>query len=393
MKANRFGKGSYLSYVTTFFFYYFCMSVYTSVLSVYLTGIGKTASEMSFIVSGANLFSLVTVPLTGFLNDVVRRPKVISCTAILLAGGLSIVFAFSQSVIILFFLNGLIMTAINCVMPVTERLAASCPYRYGAVRIWGTFGYAVAAQTATLILANISPVWLFVSIFAAALIAVAGFLRTADPQETRPEQAAVEQPAEKRKGLRNVILNPVFLLFVAIAFVFNGSSSVNMTYAPLLLQDLGISVSAIGTIISLSTLMEIPLIFFSHKFMDRFNVKTFLLTAFILMLTQLLIYSTVKNTAVIVIVMVLLRAITTTLFMMVVLKAVRNIISPLYTTTGLSIVNSVNSLGAIIMQNTAGMIADSRGISFLYLVLTLLVGVGLVLTIFIKVENKEQVFR
>jgi len=156
---------------------------------------------------------------------------------------------------------------------------------------------------------------------------------------------------------------------------------------------LGISVSAVGTIISLSTLMEIPLIFFSHKFMDRFNVKTFLLAAFILMLIQLLTYSSIKNAAVIVTVMVLLRAITTTLFMMVILKAVRNIISPMYTTTGLSIVNSVNSLGAIIMQNTAGMIADSRGLSFLYLLLTILVGIGLVLTIFIKVENKEPVFR
>ena len=369
------------------------MSVYTSVLSVYLTGIGKTASEMSFIVSGANIFSLITVPLSGYLNDVVKRPKVISCTAILLAGVLSIVFAFSRTVFILFLLNGLIMTAINCVMPVTEKLAAACPYRYGAIRIWGTFGYAVAAQAATLILANTSSVWLFVSIFAASLLSVIGFIRTADPQPASAPQTGGGPTSEKRLGLRKVLLNPVFLLFVAIAFVFNGSSSVNMTYAPLLLQDLGVSISAIGTIISLSTLMEIPLIFFSHKFMDRFNVKTFLLAAFILMLTQLLIYANVKNSAVIILVMVLLRAITTTLFMMVILKAVRNIISPVYTTTGLSIVNSVNSLGAIIMQNTAGMIADSRGISFLYLVLTLLVGVGLVLTIFIKVENKEQVFR
>jgi len=393
MNTKRFGKGSYLSYVTTFFFYYFCMSVYTSVLSIYLTGIGKTASEMSFIVSGANIFSLITVPFTGYLNDVVRRPKVISCTAILLAGVLSIVFAFSRAVFILFLLNGLIMTAINSVMTVTERLAAACQYRYGAIRIWGTFGYAVAAQTATLILANTSSVWLFISIFVAALLAVIGFMRTADPVHSSREQAADDKIPEKRKGLRKIILNPVFLLFIAVTFVFNGSSSVNMTYAPLLLQELGISVSAVGTIISLSTLMEIPLIFFSHKFMDRFNVKTFLLAAFILMLIQLLTYSSIKNAAVIVTVMVLLRAITTTLFMMVILKAVRNIISPMYTTTGLSIVNSVNSLGAIIMQNTAGMIADSRGLSFLYLVLTILVGIGLVLTIFIKVENKEPVFR
>ena len=44
-------KGSYISYVITFFFYFLAMALFSSVLSVYLTGIGKSATEMSFIVS------------------------------------------------------------------------------------------------------------------------------------------------------------------------------------------------------------------------------------------------------------------------------------------------------------------------------------------------------
>ena len=86
-------QGSYLSYVLAFFGYYFAMAVFTSVLSVYLTGLGKSASEMSFIVSASGIFSFFAVPLAGSLNDHTARPKLLSCGMLLGAGALGLVFA------------------------------------------------------------------------------------------------------------------------------------------------------------------------------------------------------------------------------------------------------------------------------------------------------------
>ena len=59
-------KGSYISYVITFFFYFLAMALFSSVLSVYLTGIGKSATEMSFIVSAGGLFSFVVIRVIGY---------------------------------------------------------------------------------------------------------------------------------------------------------------------------------------------------------------------------------------------------------------------------------------------------------------------------------------
>lgn len=49
-------KGSYLAYVMAFGWLYFAMAVFSSVISVYLTDLGKSASEMSFIVSASGIF-------------------------------------------------------------------------------------------------------------------------------------------------------------------------------------------------------------------------------------------------------------------------------------------------------------------------------------------------
>ena len=51
-------KGSYFCYILTFFFYFMAMALFSSVLSVYLTDIGKSAAEMSFIISASGLSPL-----------------------------------------------------------------------------------------------------------------------------------------------------------------------------------------------------------------------------------------------------------------------------------------------------------------------------------------------
>ena len=66
---NRY-RGSYFSYILTYFFYYFSMAVFSSVLAVYLAGQGKSAQELSFIMSAAGLFSILLLPVTGWLLDI-----------------------------------------------------------------------------------------------------------------------------------------------------------------------------------------------------------------------------------------------------------------------------------------------------------------------------------
>lgn len=54
-KSKRTFRGSYPAYALIYFFFYWSLGVFTSVLSMYLTGIGKSKAEMSFINVGFEL--------------------------------------------------------------------------------------------------------------------------------------------------------------------------------------------------------------------------------------------------------------------------------------------------------------------------------------------------
>lgn len=389
MKTKYKFKYSYPAYILRFFTFYFCMAIFTSIISIYLKGIGKNPTEISFIASATNVFSLILLPVMGYLNDTVKRPVIIPACSMGIFAVLSLVFAFTEASFLLFVLNGFIMTAISCVSTISEKTAASCKYRYGSVRIWGTIGYAVAAQLSGVILELVSPIWLFIFCAIAAVFAIIGILFTS------PVASAEEMPEKKKdkpQGKLKDIITPTFLFFLLVAFIFSGISSVNMTYIPILLEELSVPVSSIGTVLSLSTLAEIPLIIFSYKFMDRFSVKFFMFLSFGLMLLQTIVYSQFSKPAVVIAVVILFKAIASTLYMMVSLKAVRNIVNPLFITTGLSVVNAVNSLAGILMQNLSGYIVSNYNTPTLYAILSIPVALGLIVTIFLKVSNNNKVF-
>lgn len=389
MKNFRF-KGSYLSYVLIYFFSYFAMASFVSVLSVYLTNIGKSGGEMSFIVSASGIFSFAMLPFTGYLCDRTGKSRFISGALLMAMGAMALVFSQCRQVWALFLLEGLLMACLNSAMPISERLAAATKFRYGVLRVWGTIGYAAGAQAAGLAIQHFPPIVLFALVFLSTVVAAIGFAGAEDPiLPAAPEQ---EKEEKRRPPLSSFLKNPQFLLFLLIAFLFYASSGVNFNYAAYLLDTLGVPTGAVGTVLAVGTLVELPIILFSNKFMDRFSGKTLLLLACGMNVVQFLCYGLTRDPLTVVAVMILLKALAATLFMMLILKIVRNLVAPELTTTGISVVNSVTSLGTIVMQNVGGSILDSSNIHVLYLVLAGLTAAAMVLTLFLRVENREKVF-
>ena len=389
-------KGSYLAYVMAFGWLYFAMAVFSSVISVYLTDLGKSASEMSFIVSASGIFSFFMVPITGYMADRTQNPKALSVVTLLLSGFMGLIFAQCRQVWALFLLNGLILSFIKSLMPISERMAGRSAFRYGYLRVWGTVGYALGAQAAGFAMEYISPSFIFVMLFLSAIFAAVGFWGAEDcpsaPQDKGQETSPQKDEPTKRPSLLKVLLNPSFLLFLLIACLFTGCSNVNMTYAPMLLNSLGVPTSTVGTVLFFSTLIEAPVILFSNKFMDRFSGKALIIASFAIIIAQFLFYGFSRSAVVVILAMVLLKAIASTLFVMINLKIVRNLLDPRFTTTGLSVINSATNLSAILLQNAGGVLVDYTSIPALYLALCGLTVLGLLLTLFLKVGNQERVF-
>ena len=384
MRSKGF-RGSYPAYTLLYFCSYFGMAAFSAVLSVYLTGLGKSAAETSFIVSAGGLFALALTPLTGVLCDRTGRPRLVCGVQLVLAGVLAAVFPLCRSVWVLFALNGLIMGVYNATMPVSERLAGAARFRYGTLRIWGTFGYALGAQAAGVGF-QLAPLALFAAVGVMALLAAVGYASTLDPL---PREETSPQP---RASVRDFLTNRQFLLYLVIAGLYAACSFSNMTYTPLLLADLGVSSAAIGTVLSVSTLVEIPLIFFSHKFMDRFSGKTLLLLTCAANTLEFLVFGLVRWAVPVIAVILLIKAVSATLFMMIILKMVTNLVPASLVSTGMAIVTTVNSLGSIVFQNLAGPLIDRTDVQTAYLLMAGLTALALALCPFLKVTAERKVF-
>lgn len=265
-KSKRTFRGSYPAYALTYFFFYWSLGVFTSVLSMYLTGIGKSKAEMSFIMSASSLFGVVLIPIVGYINDKLRKPRLICTVMMACVAVFGILFALVRETMLLFLLNGCIMGFISSLSPVSERMATSTKYRYGTIRIWGTFGYAAAVQVACAMMEFTSPKLIFVSVSVSAVLAIVGFLGTDDISFTDTE--AAKAAAGKQFSF---LCAPMYILFVIIGFIFSGCSNLNMTYSPILLQELGMSTGAVGTVLFFSTIVELPVILFSYNLWIAFQ--------------------------------------------------------------------------------------------------------------------------
>ena len=227
----------------------------------------------------------------------------------------------------------------------------------------------------------------FVSVSVSAVLAIVGFLGTDDISFTDTE--AAKAAAGKQFSF---LCAPMYILFVIIGFIFSGCSNLNMTYSPILLQELGMPTGAVGTVLFFSTIVELPVILFSYKFMDRFSGRTLMLLAFAIMVAQFLLYATAPNAFVAVVTMLVLRAIGSTLFGMILLKIVRGVVQVRSVSTALGVISATDAMSAILMQNLGGILVENTSIRILYFAMAGLMMLGMILTLFLRVQNTEKVF-
>ena len=230
------------------------------------------------------------------------------------------------------------------------------------------------------------PKWMF-AIFAATALLAAGCFYCTGVIAYRPPQPKLpvgQQVAFMKK--------PRFLLVVLVAALFAAVVNMNITFVPIFLKSLGMTNSFVGTALLLSTLMEIPLVYFSYKFMDRFSAKYIAALSFGLMLTEFIIFSRTTDATVAFVAMLLLKATGSQLFMMTLLKLIRGIVAENAVYTAMGVVSTVNAVSTIIMQNAGGYLTEITGLSGLYAVLAGLAALAFVLCLFLKVDNNAKVF-
>lgn len=382
-------RGSYLSYLLMYAFYFGSLALLSGLLSVYLMDRGYSAGQVSFVVSCSLVASMILQPIIGHLNDYlpVRSVTGAALAASAVAG---VLILFAQNVWSIALLYSLALSLLNGVNPVIETSATHSRYPYRYIRIWGTVGYAVCFQCGGVIYQHISPQSMYLFFGLSMLLCIVGLLG-AERGGAPAGRPAAGQPRKNSQTEKARLLSRPFLLYLLIACLFYGITSLSTTYLPAMFQMEGVPVDLVSTIIFMITLSELPLIFFSHKFMDRFSNTQLLVGVFVLLIAQYGGYSLVPIPAVQIALAVLTKATATMTFIMLNLKVVASLVGSDQQMTALALVATCKNFASIAFQTLGGALLTHRSYSFLYFMLLLASCLGLLVCLCSRLPAGKQV--
>jgi PPP family 3-phenylpropionic acid transporter len=136
--------------------------------------------------------------------------------------------------------------------------------RYGQLRLWGAVGWGVAAPVIGWLIETDSARWSF---WGYAALMTLGFLIALNVPETGRLATA------SQTNLRIFSANPRWLLFLIIAFSGGMCLSMISNFLFLFLRQLGADEFSLGLTLTVATLSELPVLFFSNRLLSRWNER------------------------------------------------------------------------------------------------------------------------
>lgn len=143
--------------------------------------------------------------------------------------------------------------------------------RYGRIRLWGTVGYGVVAPFAAALIGRLGLKWAF---WGYAILMMGGFLII-----TRIPFRQSRSNGSFGGGMRVLFANRRWMAFLVMVFIAGiGMATIN-NYLFVYMQSLGASDTLMGFALTVSTISEIPAMFFSDRLLRRFGARGMLIIA------------------------------------------------------------------------------------------------------------------
>lgn len=382
-------KGSYLYYALGNGMFYFSWGMFACIISVYLAGINCSATEISLITSASALFAMATQPITGFLADKFKSPKLVAMITAVLTIIFGLLFAHTKSFIFLFLLNGFTQGCLNGITALTDRLATASPYPFGSIRVWGSILYAVAAQISGIVYDYISPTANFYIFAAGLIIMLFSFYMMND---AKPIVTGEVHKVTTKEIIKNLWHNKPFRIFMLIYILFQGPISAQGVYLPLVIKGLGGTTTIVGTTLLLSTLSEIPTVLFSDRYMKKISYKALMMFACGLSIIRFVWYATCPPPFMIMSVF-FFQGLTTIVFILVSVRIILDLVDEQYVNSAYGISSMLaKGLSALVFQVVGGVILDkfpgTTGFTIMYLVFAVSITLALILCFKFKFVKK-----
>ncbi len=254
-----------------FFISYGAVSFLLPYFALFYQSQGMSGGQMGLLTAIPPIISFFGAPLWTGAADATRRHKL--ATVVSTLGVVIVTFIFPSVasfgglllMICLFSLtNSPISSLVNSAVLV--QLGDRKP-QYGRIRLWGTIGYGILAPFAGSLIGKLGLQWSFWGF--AILMLLSLFVVLVIPFH----QSHVSSMQSFGQGVRVLLRNKAWMLFLVMVFIAGlGLSTVN-NYLFVFMNYLGASKSLMGIALTVSTISEIPAMFFSDRLLRRFGAQ------------------------------------------------------------------------------------------------------------------------
>lgn len=269
-----------------YFVTFLAFSAILPYIALYYSSIGFSGVQIGALLGLGQILSLVATPFWTGVADASKRHHLVLVGGILvlLAGYavIPILGSFTQVLVAVVLIALLSSQVISLQDSATMHMLGARGDLYGRLRLWGTVGWGIGAPVFGQLFDKYGLVWMFWSY--SILMAVSLLL------VNKLEFDQTKQSASVFSGLRELTRSSTWRLFLLISFLAALGMAAHNSYLSLLVQDLGAggqtvfgllipATTIVGIVLLISTICEIPVMFFSNSLLLRFGDRGLLLAS------------------------------------------------------------------------------------------------------------------
>jgi MFS transporter, PPP family, 3-phenylpropionic acid transporter len=254
-----------------YFFYYGAWAFFLPFLALYYQSLGFSGSQIGLLASISPLITLFAAPFWAGLADASQRHKRVLLITITGAGISVLVLALARSFWVFipivaayaFFSAPVIPLVDNSVLNLLGKMRDN----YGKQRLWGAIGWGLAGPTAGWVTGLFGLIWSFPGYLVLAAFALLSVWKL--PVSTQREERATPF----WNGLRQLFSNGSWFLFLLVVFLSGAGLSMITNFFFLYLDNLQASNTLMGLSLTVATISEIPVLFFSGWMIRRWGPR------------------------------------------------------------------------------------------------------------------------
>jgi MFS family permease len=279
-------------YPSAFYLIYFAaLAVFSPFLVLYYQQLGFSGGQVGLLLGVSPFLSLFASPFWTGLADARHRHKAVLTVTLVAAIVFAALYPFFRSFGPLFTVVALFSFFVAPIVALVDSATISMlgdqREMYGRVRLWGTVGWGIAAPLAGIFLQRYGLQWMFWMY--SALMAINLFITRklvfVKPASSTPFWA----------GLRVLLTNRRWVFFLLTVFIAGIGLSAQTNYLAVLMEIKGGDKSLLGVALFITTLSEVPIMFFSNRLLKGLKSRGLLILAIFFTGLRCLLYALVAG--------------------------------------------------------------------------------------------------